>query len=161
MLPVVHRLTAHAVLRARPSDLAALATPLALPFDDRRCAHLDPARNLLLRWTQGALLGLTTSSLVGMRVANALRDRFLREPSRGENATGIPAVGNRPEGAGVQHQLGDAGTDTRAVRSRGERDYVESSKQISRCGRYGFAVTDEVRVPRSGPLMWVLWRDPR
>lgn len=41
--------------------------------------------------------------------------------------------------------------------------YLESSKErnIDFYARFGFRVTGEVRLPRGGPPVWLMWRDPR
>jgi hypothetical protein len=40
--------------------------------------------------------------------------------------------------------------------------YLESSKErnVDYYARFGFRVTEEVRLPR-GPRMWLMWRDAR
>ena len=41
--------------------------------------------------------------------------------------------------------------------------YLESSKErnLAYYARFGFRVTGETRLPRGGPTVWSLWRDPR
>ena len=41
--------------------------------------------------------------------------------------------------------------------------YLESSKEsnVGFYARFGFRVTEEVRMPRGGPTVWLMWRDPR
>jgi ribosomal protein S18 acetylase RimI-like enzyme len=41
--------------------------------------------------------------------------------------------------------------------------YLESSKEsnVGFYTRFGFRVTDEVRMPGDGPAVWLMWRDPR
>ncbi len=45
---------------------------------------------------------------------------------------------------------------------RGLPVYLESSKEtnIAFYERFGFRVTGEMRMPRGGPLVWPMWRDP-
>jgi ribosomal protein S18 acetylase RimI-like enzyme len=40
--------------------------------------------------------------------------------------------------------------------------YLESSKEsnIAFYARFGFRVTEEVRMPGQGPAVWLMWRDP-
>jgi ribosomal protein S18 acetylase RimI-like enzyme len=40
--------------------------------------------------------------------------------------------------------------------------YLESSKErnVAFYGRFGFRVTEEVRMPGGGPAVWLMWRDP-
>ena len=40
--------------------------------------------------------------------------------------------------------------------------YLESSKEsnVAFYGRFGFRVTEEVRMPGGGPSVWLMWRDP-
>jgi hypothetical protein len=41
--------------------------------------------------------------------------------------------------------------------------YLESSKEknIPLYERYGFKVTDELRLVKGGPPLWPMWREPR
>ncbi|MDP9345553.1 MAG: GNAT family N-acetyltransferase, partial [Actinomycetota bacterium] len=41
--------------------------------------------------------------------------------------------------------------------------YLEASSPRNRAlyERHGFSVTEELKLPRNGPPLWLMWRDPR
>ena len=41
--------------------------------------------------------------------------------------------------------------------------YLESSKEknVPYYERHGFRVTGELRLPKDGPPLWAMWRDPK
>jgi hypothetical protein len=41
--------------------------------------------------------------------------------------------------------------------------YLEASSPRNRAlyERHGFEVTEELKLPRSGPPLWLMWREPR
>ena len=66
--------------------------------------------------------------------------------------------------------LQGSGIGTELMRSRlarcdaaGMPAYLESSKErnVPFYERHGFTVTRELKIPDGGPLLWLMWRDPR
>jgi ribosomal protein S18 acetylase RimI-like enzyme len=73
-------------------------------------------------------------------------------------------------GIGTDPPLQGSGIGTELMRSRlarcdaaGMPAYLESSKErnVPFYERHGFTVTRELRIPDGGPLLWLMWRDPR
>ena len=50
-----------------------------------------------------------------------------------------------------------------SVDAEGLPAYLESSKEsnLSFYGQHGFEVTGEIRTPRGGPTLWLMWRGAR
>lgn len=75
----------------------------------------------------------------------------------------LPALGVEPEwqGGGVGSAL------MRPILERCDREgfpaYLEASTPRNRAlyERHGFELVEEVRVPRGGPPLWRMWREPR
>jgi len=73
-------------------------------------------------------------------------------------------------GIGTDPPLQGTGIGTALMRSRLDRldtagipAYLESSKEsnVPFYERLGFRVTRELRIPGGGPLLWLMWREPR
>jgi ribosomal protein S18 acetylase RimI-like enzyme len=73
-------------------------------------------------------------------------------------------------GIGTDPPLQGTGIGTELMRGRlarcdaiGMPAYLESSKErnVPFYERHGFTVTRELRIPGGGPLLWLMWRDPR
>jgi ribosomal protein S18 acetylase RimI-like enzyme len=75
----------------------------------------------------------------------------------------LPTLGVAPEAQG--RGLGSALLQPMLERCdrEGVPAYLESSKErnIAFYGRHGFRVTREMRFSRRGPMLWLMWRDPR
>jgi ribosomal protein S18 acetylase RimI-like enzyme len=71
-------------------------------------------------------------------------------------------LGTRPDaqGRGIGSAMLREGL--RAVDADGSAAYLESSnfRNVALYERHGFAVVDELRIARGGPMMWRMWRDP-
>lgn len=101
---------------------------------------------------------------LGRRTVSVLRG--LGEVERGHPTRPhwyLAAIGTDPAAQGLG--LGSALLRSRLTRCDAERipAYLESSKEsnIPFYERFGFTVTGEIRMPRGGPLVWPMWRDPR
>jgi GNAT superfamily N-acetyltransferase len=75
----------------------------------------------------------------------------------------LAAIGTDPPAQG--RGMGSALLRSRLSRCDDRRipAYLESSKErnVPYYERFGFTVTGEIRMPRGGPLVWPMWRDPR
>jgi ribosomal protein S18 acetylase RimI-like enzyme len=119
--------------------------------------HLPPRRQLAL-----------LPSLV--RIARARAPRFLRlltlieakHPGERQHWY-LPALGVRPEhqGQGLGSKL--MFPILERCDQQGLGAYLEASSPRNRAlyERHGFEVTEEVGLPRNGPPLWLMWREPR
>jgi GNAT superfamily N-acetyltransferase len=120
------------------------------------------------RWRESAMDGLRLLGAVGpallphMPLALAGVARIERRHPE-ERHMYLAVLGTEPDrqGEGIGSALlapGLALCDTEGIPA-----YLESSKErnIAFYGRFGFRVTEEVRLPRGGPTVWLMWRDPR
>ncbi len=75
----------------------------------------------------------------------------------------LAAIGVAPEaqGKGLGAQLLSAMLER--VDAEGAHAYLEASTTRSRAlyARHGFVQTGEIQLPRGGPAIWPMWRDPR
>jgi ribosomal protein S18 acetylase RimI-like enzyme len=119
--------------------------------------HLEPRRQL----------GLLPSLV---RIGGVRSPRFLRlmalierkHPAEREHWY-LPAVGVRPDsqGQGLGSQL--MFPMLSRCDEQGLPAYLEASSPRNRAlyERHGFEVTEELKLPRSGPPLWLMWREPR
>lgn len=104
----------------------------------------------------GSLRGRT---LVGLSVLGAVEKRHPANPPHWY----LAVLGTEPEGQGK----GNGSAVLQPVLERCDRDgepaYLESSKEtnIPFYERHGFKVTEEVALPKGGPSVWGMWRDPQ
>src|SRR5215207_2053425 len=74
----------------------------------------------------------------------------------------LAALGTDPPAQG--HGIGSAllGPGLELCDREGLPAYLESSKErnVAFYSRFGFRVTEEVRLPGNGPQFWLMWRDP-
>jgi len=118
--------------------------------------HLPPGRRLAM-----------LPSL--LRIAGRLTPRFLRlmtlvesEHPREPGHWYLPALGVRPErqGRGLGSRL--MFPVLRRCDEQRLPCHLEASSPRNRAlyERHGFEVTEELRLPRNGPPLWLMWREP-
>lgn len=101
----------------------------------------------------------------GRRLPLALRARLrleARHPSKPPSYY-LAAIGVEPaaQGRGLGSALMEPMLAT--IDAEGAGAYLEASTPRSRglYERHGFVETGEIRLPRGGPPVWTMWRDPR
>ena len=131
---------------------------------DERCVAIwNPPGTFPMGWYTDAKLGLTTTRLVGPRIATRARGlMYFATHHPKERHWYLQMLGTQPDWQG--HGAGSAVIAPILDRCDhdGERVYLESSKEqnIPFYAREGFTVTEEINVPR-GPTVWAMWRDPK
>jgi len=131
---------------------------------DARCAAIwNPPGTFPLGLYTDARLGLTTTRLVGLRIATCAQGlMYFASHHPKERHWYLQMLGTAPESR--SQGLGSAILAPVLERCdrEGERVYLESSKErnIPFYARHGFEVSEEIQVPR-GPVVWAMWRDPR
>ena len=109
----------------------------------------------LLRAVGPALLPHLPAALWASRASSSTTRASATCTSRCSAPTRAPGRG---------HRLGAARARAGAVRhARASRPTSSPRKErnVAFYGRFGFRVTDEIRLPRGGPPVWLMWRDPR
>lgn len=111
-----------------------------------------------LRQTPAVLRVLRGKALHGLAVLNAVEAKHPTEPH-----WYLATLGTEPEAQG--RGLGSSVIAPVLDRcdAEGLPAYLESSKEanIPFYERHGFRVTEELPLPRSGPSVWLMWRDPQ
>ncbi|WP_236950046.1 GNAT family N-acetyltransferase [Mycobacterium sp. MS1601] len=133
--------------------------------DDVAAAALwDPPN----RWQQSRLEGLLmmpgfirafgSRVSVGQEVADLMKEHHPEEPH-----WYLAVIGSDPahRGAGFGHALMTSRLDR--VDAEHAPAYLESTKpdNVPYYQRFGFEVTREIALPRGGPPLWAMWRQPR
>jgi GNAT superfamily N-acetyltransferase len=131
--------------------------------DGRSAAIWNPPGTFPMGWYKDARLGLTTTRLVGPRIAKCARGlMYFASHHPKERHWYLQMLGTDPglQGKGAGSAI-IAPVLERCDREQ-ERIYLESSKErnIPFYARHGFEVTGEIHVP-GGPVVWAMWRDPR
>jgi GNAT superfamily N-acetyltransferase len=147
-------------------SLLRAALPLGATYTaaDARCVAIwNPPGTFPMGWYTDAKVGLSTTRLVGPRIATRARGLlYFAKHHPKEHHWYLQMLGTQPDWQG--HGAGSAiiSPILEHCDQNGERIYLESSKErnIPFYERHGFAVTEEIHVPR-GPTVWAMWRDPR
>jgi ribosomal protein S18 acetylase RimI-like enzyme len=96
---------------------------------------------------------------VGLAVLNAIERRHPESPPHWHLAVlgTEPAGQGRGKGSSVLQPVLDH------CDRNGEGAYLESSKErnVPFYERHGFRVTEELDLPKGGPRVWLMWRDPQ
>lgn len=113
----------------------------------------------LLRILPSVIGSLRGGMVTGLSVLSAVEKKHPADPPHWYLAvlgTETEAQGNGYGSAVLQPVLERCDRD-------GEPAYLESSKEtnIPFYERHGFRVTEEVKLPKGGPSVWGMWRDPK
>jgi ribosomal protein S18 acetylase RimI-like enzyme len=119
--------------------------------------HLGPLAQLRLVPGMVAVMGRSLGR--GFQAVQAIEKRHPSHPPHWY----LPTLGVEPEYQG----RGFGSALLEPVLARCDRDrvpaYLESSKRrnVVLYERHGFRVVEELRLPKSGPPIWRMWREPR
>jgi GNAT superfamily N-acetyltransferase len=124
----------------------------------RRPGHPKTPPSEMVRGIPTILGVLGRRAPVGMAVLRTIEDNHPEEPHWYLQILGTePAEQGRGIGAALMAPV------LEQCDSEGVPAYLESSKErnVPYYERYGFRVTDELHLPKGGPPLWPMWRDPR
>lgn len=119
------------------------------------------------RWRESPLEALSLSWRIMPAVALHLRDvmpaiaAVERAHPKGEHLY-LSILGTEPAAQGKGVGTSAIAKGLQLADEEGLPAYLESSKErnIDFYARFGFKVIDELRLPRGGPSLWPMWRDP-
>jgi ribosomal protein S18 acetylase RimI-like enzyme len=143
---------------------------VAMPLDEvytteslRASAIWNPPGTFPLGWRVNARMGFTMARLLRTRLAvcaPGLTYFDSHHPKEPHWYLQMLGTETQFQGKGLASALLSPVLE-RCDRT-GERVYLEASKEqnIAFYARHGFAVTEEMQVPR-GPKVWAMWREPR
>jgi ribosomal protein S18 acetylase RimI-like enzyme len=113
----------------------------------------------LLKQGPATMAVLRSRVFVGLGILNAIEKKHPDDPPHWHLAVlgTDPAVQGKGLGSAVLQPVLDI------CDRDGEGAYLESSKErnVPFYERHGFRVTEELTVPKGGPKMWLMWRDPQ
>ncbi len=132
--------------------------------DEAPCVAIwNPPGTFPMGWATDARLGLTTTRLVGPRIAKCARGlMYFASHHPKDRHWYLQMLGTEPEWQGRGAGSAVIAPVLERCDREQERVYLESSKErnIPFYARHRFEVTEEVHVP-SGPVVWAMWREPR
>lgn len=119
------------------------------------------------RWRESPLQALSLSWRILPAVAFHLRDvlpaiaAIERAHPQGEHLY-LSILGTEPSAQGQGIGTATIAKGLQLADEEGLPAYLESSKErnIDFYARFGFKVIDELRLPRDGPSLWPMWREP-
>lgn len=113
----------------------------------------------LLRQSPQTMAILRSRVLVALSVLNAIEKMHPVQPPHWHLAVlgTDPAAQGKGKGSAVLQPVLDH------CDRAGEPAYLESSKDrnVPFYERHGFRVTGQIEIPKGGPSLWLMWRDPR
>ena len=116
-------------------------------------------------WRQTARLAVPSLRLFGTRTLQGLAALTTLEKAHPTDRPHwyLSVLGTHPahQGRGIGSALIREVTDRCDL--EGMPAFLESSKEsnVPFYARHGFQVTEEISLPRGGPTLWLMWRDPR
>ena len=120
--------------------------------------HRQPPRRAMLRQLPTLVSAMRRRTPAGAAVFSALQENHPREPH-----WYLQILGTEP----AEQGKGIGGALMSPVLERCDEEgvpaYLESSKErnVPYYERHGFRVTGELDLPKGGPRLWLMWRDPR
>lgn len=120
--------------------------------------HREPPRRAMLTQLPALVSALGRRTPVGAAVFSALQETHPKEPHWYLQILGTePAEQGRGIGAALMAPV------LERCDEEGVPAYLESSKErnVPYYERHGFTVTGELDLPKGGPRLWLMWRDPQ
>jgi ribosomal protein S18 acetylase RimI-like enzyme len=113
----------------------------------------------LLSMAPLTIAALRARLLVGLSVLTAVEKKHPKDPPHWY----LAVLGTEPDAQGKGHGSAVLRPVLEQCDQRGEPAYLESSKErnIPFYERHGFRVTEEIALPKGGPPVWGMWREPQ
>ena len=113
----------------------------------------------LLSMAPLTIAALRARLLLGLSVLSAVEKKHPADPPHWY----LAVLGTEPDAQGKGYGSAVLQPVLQQCDSKGEPAYLESSKEknIPFYERHGFRVTEEIALPKGGPPVWGMWRDPQ